>query len=105
MEMLLSREGFNVSTAPSGNQALAIFNEKSNIEVIVSDLLMPDGDGEFLLRSIKDENPDFDNFYFMTGEEREKEIQNLLESGAKKVLKKPFTPMDLVKILKKDLNF
>lgn len=54
-EMVLKRSfPLDVLTAGSGNEAMKIINQRGKPEVIISDLNMPDGDGVFLYKAIKD---------------------------------------------------
>lgn len=49
---ILEREGYSVSTAGGGKQALA-FLEKSDFQIMVSDVKMPEMSGFELLRAAK----------------------------------------------------
>lgn len=48
---LLELSGFRVRTAPSGRAACAIL-ERERVDLVITDLLMPDGDGAWLLERI-----------------------------------------------------
>ncbi|HIP40328.1 MAG TPA: response regulator [Desulfocapsa sulfexigens] len=52
------RKRFNVVTAESGNEALAVLKNKGPFAVIVSDMRMPGMDGVQLLTQVKDGFPD-----------------------------------------------
>lgn len=55
LEMVLKRSfPLDVLTAKSGKEALNIVKQRGKPEIIISDLKMPDGDGAFLYKSIKD---------------------------------------------------
>ncbi|MEX0798040.1 MAG: response regulator, partial [Bacteriovoracaceae bacterium] len=51
MRDALEIEGFEAYAVYSGNQAIE-FLAKREVDLVVSDVRMPDGDGLFLLRSI-----------------------------------------------------
>jgi DNA-binding response OmpR family regulator len=51
---LLTLAGFRVHAAPSGRTASAIL-EKETVDLVITDLLMPDGDGFWLINRIRDE--------------------------------------------------
>ncbi len=51
------KEGFTVTTASSGNEALKEL-EKSSFDLVITDLKMPDGDGISLLKHIHSLSPD-----------------------------------------------
>jgi DNA-binding NtrC family response regulator len=46
-------EDFKVFTAHSGNQAIEVLRNNLDINFIISDVRMPDGDGLFLLEYVK----------------------------------------------------
>ena len=54
MQELFESEGFKILTAYSGNQAIKVFESNRDlIDIIFSDIRMPDGDGVFLLKKIR----------------------------------------------------
>ena len=55
-------------TAKSGNEALKLFNLNSDISLIITDLKMPNGNGEELMLNIKSINPNV-NVVAMTADE------------------------------------
>lgn len=50
---LLRSEGFTVIETHSGQSALHLLSRDSNIRLVVSDLQMPEGDGLWLLKRIR----------------------------------------------------
>jgi len=90
----LERSGFLVSTASNGEEALEEI-ESENIDLIVSDVLMPKMDGRELLRSLRQA----DNWIpiillTQVGEAFERAVA--LEEGADDYINKPFEPHELV---------
>src|SRR5512145_1726580 len=59
LEKVLSKAGYVTLAADSGNEALAVLS-KEKIDLVLSDLKMPDGDGVELLKSIKKNYPDIE---------------------------------------------
>ncbi len=53
----LQAEGYEVATAPGGQAALHLANERV-FDVVISDIRMPDLDGMALLRGLRDAAPD-----------------------------------------------
>ncbi len=85
---LFTKKGFSVLTAESGNSAFDLVR-KSNIQLIISDMRMPFGDGMSLLERVRNYDPKIPVVIFMTGfSEIDPEI--CIAKGAKKVLNKPF---------------
>ncbi|MBC8504145.1 MAG: response regulator transcription factor [Chloroflexi bacterium] len=94
----LERSGFNVHVASNGEEALAIIADKE-INLIVSDVLMPKMDGRELLRSLRNA----DNWVpvillTQVGEAFERAMA--LEEGADDYINKPFEPHELTARIK-----
>ena len=56
LEAVLRREGFDVLTAASGEEGLAIIDQEE-VDLVVLDIMLPGMSGMETLRSIKDSNP------------------------------------------------
>src|SRR5512143_1301621 len=54
---LLTREGYAVTTAGSGEDALRLMGE-TGFDLVISDIFLPGMDGIEVLRNIKDKNPE-----------------------------------------------
>ena len=91
----LTAEGWRVLAAPSASAALRTARA-IGIDVVLTDLLMPDQDGRSLENAFRDEPVLKDiPFIFMTAAVRE-----LREMRAARVLVKPFTIGEAVAMLK-----
>jgi DNA-binding NtrC family response regulator len=99
---IFSMEGFNTLSANSGNQAWSIINQ-NKVDLVVSDIRMPDGDGLYLLNKIRAKDPTNPIVIFVTGyaDISEKEI---LARGAIKILRKPFDQVLLLETVKEALS-
>ncbi|HDN94865.1 MAG TPA: response regulator [Nitrospirae bacterium] len=53
----LEEEGYDVTIATTGTNALELF-QKENFDIVTLDILMPDIDGISLLRKMKEQKPD-----------------------------------------------
>jgi CheY-like chemotaxis protein len=84
---ILNRCGFKTLEASGGTQALAIVKEKQ-IDLVLSDVCMPDGDGNFLLNEVRKIYPVDPLFIFLTGF-AEKSTKEAIKRGAFMVLSKP----------------
>ena len=54
---LLTREGYLVTTAGSGEEALGLMTEQS-FDLVISDIFLPGMDGIEVLRNVKERNPE-----------------------------------------------
>ena len=83
----LEDEGFQVSKAFSGNQAVA-FLAKNTVDLVLTDIKMPDGTGIDLLKNVVAGSPSAPVIVLMTGfaDIAESELKAM---GAKAVLRKP----------------
>ena len=88
------RKGFNVLSAENGEVALRLLDE-SKIDVVVSDVRMPGGDGLTLLEKLRSRHPAWPPVILVTGyaDLSEKE---LMKKGAYKYISKPFVRKELL---------
>ncbi len=84
---LLRKCGFQILEAASGKAALEIF-KNNRVDLILSDIRMPDGDGNYLLEEVRKINPDIPHLVFITGFGEER-VRSCMERGAFRVLSKP----------------
>ena len=94
---VLVRDGrFDVRTASSGYEA-GIITQQFNPDTIILDYMLPDVNGNVVCQTIKSD-PAFANtmIIIVSGVVNEGEIQDLLNSGAEKFMRKPFNISDLV---------
>ncbi|MBW1991854.1 MAG: sigma-54-dependent Fis family transcriptional regulator [Deltaproteobacteria bacterium] len=90
---ILARQGFQVETAASGNQGLALL-ERASFDVILLDLVMPDMDGLEALRRIKAMDTDSE-VIIISGYGTIPSAVESIKAGAFHFLSKPFAPDDL----------
>ncbi len=100
LSLSFAKEGFRVLTAEDGFEALEIAI-KNDIDLIITDLNMPQMDGITLLKNLK-ENEDTKNIPVILMSSMEPKEGELKKSYA--FLQKPFKESDLLKISKKALN-
>ena len=102
IKKIISISGFkmdNCLEAGNGKEALEVLAEDW-VDVIVSDINMPEMSGFELLAELKKDNllkeiP----VIVITTESSEKRMENAFELGAKGFIKKPFSPEEVKKIL------
>jgi CheY-like chemotaxis protein len=95
------RKGFEVLEADSGRMAFEI-SENHNIDIILSDIRMPDGDGLSLLHKIKDRNPTKPVVFLMTGY-ADITDEDAYQLGADAILNKPFDRKQLMAMVREHL--
>lgn len=88
LEFEFQRRGYRVLTAASGNQAFALACEHP-IDVVVSDVRMPDGSGVELLRRLKERDVLLPVIIFVTAYS-DLPIEQAYDMGVEAVIAKPF---------------
>jgi PleD family two-component response regulator len=96
LEILLQRDGYLVTTAENGMEALEKLAKKP-AQIILSDIMMPKMDGFELIRRVRS-HPDLKNIYliFITARVLERERVQGLDLGADDYILKPFSPSELL---------
>lgn len=86
--------GYTVFTADSGEQALKIYKEKkSDINVVVLDMIMPGMDGLEVFMALKKINPEI-KVLLSTGYAIDENAQEMLKQGCKGYILKPYSVVD-----------
>ncbi|KAB1076196.1 cell cycle histidine kinase CckA [Methylobacterium planeticum] len=99
----LSARGYTVLEAASGLEALRIVGEGGHvIDLVVSDVVMPEMDGPTLLREIRKHRPDL-KVIFVSGYAEDAFRKNLPEGEAFNFLPKPFSLKQLVETVKRTM--
>ena len=100
----LTSRGYTVKEAASGAEALDIFNESGGaIDIIVSDVVMPEMDGPTLLGEVRKIQPDI-KFIFVSGYAEDAFAKNLPEDATFGFLPKPFSLKQLAATVKEVLE-
>ncbi len=103
LNAVLTRMNAKIFWAKNGREAIDIFNQEKNIDLILMDLQMPEMNGYEATRIIKNENPSIpviaQTAYAMS-DDREK----ALEAGCDDYLAKPIKSKDLVDIVEKYIH-
>ncbi|NJL50828.1 MAG: response regulator, partial [Blastochloris sp.] len=96
----LTSRGYTVLQAASGIEALEVFaSHNGTIELVVSDVVMPEMDGPTLLRELRRRRPDL-KVIFVSGYAEEAFRKNLPEGEQFAFLPKPFTLKQLIEAVK-----
>ncbi len=88
LEKALSKVGYITKTASSGNKAIK-FLAKNPMDIVLSDLKMPDGDGLELLRAVKENTPSTE-VILLTGYGTVLTAVEAMKEGAYDFITKPF---------------
>lgn len=90
-EMTLSKLGYKTLTAASPHEALALAeNPQTKIDLLLTDVVMPEMDGKELARKLAEIRPDLKTI-FMSGYTRETMTKYGLESAKSPFIQKPFS--------------
>jgi two-component system cell cycle sensor histidine kinase/response regulator CckA len=98
---LVSR-GYTVLEAGNGVEAIEAFDKHGDVDLIVSDVVMPEMDGPTLLKELRRRDPDV-KIIFVSGYAEEAFSKNLPSQEQYAFLAKPFTLKQLVAEVKKTL--
>ncbi|MEO5668825.1 MAG: response regulator [Bdellovibrionota bacterium] len=91
------RKGFKVLSAANGTVAFEIFQTNS-VDLVLSDIRMPGGDGIFLLKKIHARGGQIPVVIFMTGFS-EVAPEDVTALGVRKIITKPFERKELMSMI------
>ena len=97
---MLETRGYTVHEAGSGVEALDIMEELDGaVDIVVSDVVMPEMDGPTLLGELRKQQPDI-KFIFVSGYAEDAFARNLPADARFGFLPKPFSLKQLASIVK-----
>jgi len=100
----LRSRGYSVIEASNGIEALEALEEKNGaVDLVVSDVVMPEMDGPTLLRAMRSRNPDL-KIIFVSGYAEDAFAKSLREDEKFDFLPKPFTLSQLVAAVKETMT-
>jgi two-component system cell cycle sensor histidine kinase/response regulator CckA len=100
----LASRGYQVLEAGSGVEALEVMEQHGGeVDLVLSDVVMPEMDGPTLLRELRAAHPDI-KVIFMSGYAEEAFAKNLPEGANFGFLPKPFTLKQLIEAVKKHMG-
>jgi two-component system response regulator PilR (NtrC family) len=102
LEILFAKEGYKVSSASTGGQALNILNAE-DVSLVLSDVRMPGMDGVSLLREIKGSHPDIPVILITAFASLDSAVAAMKE-GAWDYLTKPFRIEELREVVQAALE-
>lgn len=102
LAFLLKMEGYKTITAPSGRSALKLLKER-RVDVVISDIRMPDGDGIELLAKIKENHATAPILILMTGYSA-LSVEDAYNRGAEAFFSKPIDTKAMIAVIKRLLS-
>ncbi|MDO9515899.1 MAG: sigma-54 dependent transcriptional regulator [Syntrophales bacterium] len=102
LEIMLSREGYDVDTASGGKEALTL-SRKRKFDLVITDLKMSGMDGVDLIKSLKEVSPESMTI-LITGYASGETAVAAMKEGAYDYLEKNFEPNDLKILVKGALS-
>lgn len=96
MKATLEGSGYRVLTTADGSDAIALFHaHRSDLSLIITDIMMPGMDGMELMNVLHNANPD-QRFIVMSGLAESEKIESLVRPNHVTFLQKPFTSTALL---------
>ena len=100
--------GYRVITATNGSEAISAFaREQAPVNAVITDLRMPEMDGETLMKALREKDPKL-RFIAISGSVEETDSETVFLSKHAAYLSKPFTPEKLLStlygVLTRDIN-
>lgn len=97
LKKMLEKAGYEVDLASNGQQGMQIF-EKDKVDLVITDIIMPDKEGLEIILEMKKQRPDL-KIIAISGGGRispESYLECAAHFGATKVFQKPFKQKELV---------
>ena len=98
----LSSRGYTVLEAGNGVEAIEVLEKHGHVDLVVSDVVMPEMDGPTLLKELRQRDPNV-KIIFVSGYAEEAFAKNLPDQEQYEFLAKPFTLKNLVSKVKETL--
>ncbi len=98
----LTSRGYTVLEAGNGVEAIEVLDREGAVDLVVSDVVMPEMDGPTLLKELRRRNPEV-KVIFVSGYAEEAFQKNLPEQEQYEFLAKPFTLKQLVSKVKETM--
>lgn len=91
----LSRAGYDIIEAETGEQALSLFDSNPDIDIAVLDVMLPGIDGFEVCKTIRASNQKV-GIIMLTAKVQENDKVTGLMNGADDYVAKPFSPLELI---------
>ena len=104
---MVKQFGYTAIETGSPHRALELFtDQKESIDLILSDIVMPDGGGLAMVNKIRTLNPDI-NVIFMSGYAEDEIVHDQvfeIQNSCTKFIKKPFSMEEIRSLLRQQLD-
>lgn len=102
LEFLLQREGYTVTKANDGKEALKLIENSKPFDIVLLDIMIPYVNGFELVSHIRSQ-PAWGKtpVLMLSGKSQEKDIVKALDSGATDYIVKPFQPGEVLARIRK----
>ena len=102
LEFLLQREGYTVTKANDGKEALKLIENSKPFDIVLLDIMIPYINGFELISHIRSQ-PAWGKtpVLMLSGKSQEKDIVKALDSGATDYIVKPFQPGEVLARIRK----
>ncbi|MDB5047696.1 MAG: histidine kinase [Fibrobacteres bacterium] len=101
--MSLEAQGYKVLEAGNGVEALQVLENAPQVDMVVTDVVMPDMGGVALSKQIREHWPALP-ILFISGYVEHTEIHNGMVGKDERLLQKPFSPLELVRKVREVLE-
>jgi two-component system cell cycle sensor histidine kinase/response regulator CckA len=101
-ERALTRHGYKVIMAENGEEALDVLGRGEQIDLLISDVVMPGMDGPTMVKQARKERPDL-KILFMSGY-AEEQLRKSIDIENVNFLPKPFSVTDLAEAARRTLG-
>jgi len=102
LSLVFESDGHTIRTASNGREALAVL-QREPVDVVISDVRMPDMDGIQMLSAVRETQPDL-GVILMTAFASVETAREAFKLGADNFIQKPFDVEELKLIVKKTLE-
>jgi two-component system NtrC family sensor kinase len=104
LERIFTRAGFNVATAPDGEEALALLHS-NQFDILICDIMMPRMDGRQLCQHLRDQGPYLpEHVYIMTSHSEGAMRRWVDDIPGAKLIEKPVGPKKLLRLVRQYLE-
>ena len=100
---ILKSLGYHVLTAVNGKQALEIHSSAERIDLVITDLVMPEMGGKDLIETLLKSSPDLKTIV-ITGYSLNEELQDLRDEGITRIITKPLELHTLAEAVRRVLE-